>query len=58
MTLQPCSFSNAHCDIDTHEAGWGNDGKNNVLAQDLEVGDNFVVKAEPGDVEGVDFYIV
>jgi hypothetical protein len=32
VTLQPCSSPNAHCDIDIHGAGWGNDGKNNVLA--------------------------
>jgi hypothetical protein len=38
--------------------GWGNDGESNDLAHDLEVGDSFVVRAELGNVEGMDFYIV
>ncbi len=32
VTLQPYSSFDAHCDIDTDGASWGNDGKSDVLA--------------------------
>jgi len=46
------------CDIETNGIGWGNNGESNDLAHDLEIGDNFGVRVEPGNVEGMDFYVV
>lgn len=58
LTLRPCLSFDAHCDIETNGASWGNDGENNDLAMDLEVGDNFTIKAKASNVEGVEFYVV
>lgn len=58
LTLQPYNSSNAYCNIETNGTIWGNDGKSNDLAMDLEVGDNFVVKAKASNVEGVELYVV
>jgi len=58
LTLQPYNSSNAYCDIETNGPVRGNDGKSNDLVMDLEVGDNFAIKAKVGNVEGVEFYVV
>jgi hypothetical protein len=58
FTLRPCISFDAHCDIETNGASWGNDGENNDPTMDLKVGDNFAVKAKASNVEGVEFYVV
>jgi hypothetical protein len=58
VDLTTLQLSNAHYDIETNGVGWGNDGKSNDLAMDLEMRDNFAIKAKTNNVEGIEFYVL
>ncbi len=58
VTLEPCDTSDVLCDMELDELAWGMGSERNGLAAYLEVGDNFSIRAEERNEEGVDFYIL
>jgi hypothetical protein len=56
ITLEPCDANDALYDIDNWTIAICKGG--DTLAADLQVGDNFLVKIEDGNVEKVEFYVL
>jgi len=58
VTLEPCDATYVLCDIELDDSNWGTGSGSNNLASDLEVGDNFAMRAKAGNAKGADFYIL
>jgi len=58
VSLKPCDTSNVLCDMELDDLAWGMGSGRNGFAANLEVGDNFTIRAKARNEEGADFYIL
>jgi hypothetical protein len=57
-TLEPCAVTEPSNEDDDEDLAWEGEEGDNFEAASLSVGDNFAIIAEPGNLEGADFYIL